>query len=242
MLPNLIVIGAQKCGTTSLHNYLGLHPEISMSQPKELNFFVEEHNWGRGLAWYEPHFEGTARVRGESSPSYTNYPEYRGVAERMAEIVPDARLIYVVGDPLKRIVSHYIHHRAGGGTRQAIDAELGDLRGSVFVAHSLYYAQLRRYLRVFPASSILVIPQEELLHDRLATLQRVFRFLGVSDAFSSPDFDLLHHPSAGKRADGRPIPVPKLEGRLRHRLIERLKPDVDRLRAHTGLAFESWPV
>ena len=61
-LPNLIVIGAQKCGTSGLHYYLSLHPEISMSRPKELNFFIEERNWPRGVDWYRRHFDA-ARAR-----------------------------------------------------------------------------------------------------------------------------------------------------------------------------------
>jgi hypothetical protein len=242
MLPNLIVIGAQKCGTTSLHHYLGLHPDVSMSHPKELDFFVAEHNWSRGLAWYERHFQDQAPVRGESSPSYTNYPEYRGVPERMARTVPDTQLVYVVGDPLKRIVSHYVHHYAAGGTRRGIEAELGDLRDSVFVAHSLYHMQLRRYLRVIPGPRVLVVAQEDLRHSRQATLRRVFRFLGVSESVCDPGFERLHHPSADKRADGRPVPIPEVSGALRRRLVERLKPDADRLREQTGLAFPTWPV
>jgi hypothetical protein len=242
MLPNLICIGAQKCGTTSLHEYLDLHPEISMSQPKELDFFVAEHNWGRGMEWYEGHFADGGAIRGESSPSYTNYPEYRGVPERMAEVVPEVKLVYLVGDPLKRIVSHYVHHYAVGGTRRSIEAELGDLRNSVFVAHSLYHAQLRRYLRVFPESRILVVSQEDLLHERATALRRLFGFLGVTPEFTSPGFDRVHHTSDTKTADGGPIPTPRLEGALRRRLVERLKPDADRLREHTGMAFERWEV
>src|SRR6187399_2211355 len=61
-LPNLIVIGAQKCGTSGLHYYLSLHPEIWMSRPKELNFFLEERNWPRGVDWYRDHFDPDARV------------------------------------------------------------------------------------------------------------------------------------------------------------------------------------
>ena len=72
MLPNLIIIGAMKCGTSALHRYLGLHPEISMSDEKELNFFIEGMNWEKGLAWYESMFTGKAKVHGESSPDYTN--------------------------------------------------------------------------------------------------------------------------------------------------------------------------
>jgi hypothetical protein len=70
-LPNLLILGAQKCGTSGLHYYLGLHPEVSMSKPKELNFFIEERNWTRGTDWYKRHFDASATVRGESSPNNT---------------------------------------------------------------------------------------------------------------------------------------------------------------------------
>ena len=64
-LPNLIVIGAQKCGTTSLHYYLGVHPDIFMSREKELRYFVEEFNWGKGIDWYRSHFGANASILGE---------------------------------------------------------------------------------------------------------------------------------------------------------------------------------
>src|ERR671915_243608 len=78
-LPNLVIIGAQKCGTSVLHYYLGLHPEVSMSKPKELNFFIEERNWPRGVEWYRGHFDPEARVRGEASPNYSAFPQHDGV-------------------------------------------------------------------------------------------------------------------------------------------------------------------
>ena len=82
-LPNLIIIGGLKCGTTSIHHYLGLHPEINMSKPKELNFFVTELNWDLGLDWYRGRFDDRFEVRGESSPHYTNLPYFTGVPERI---------------------------------------------------------------------------------------------------------------------------------------------------------------
>src|ERR1700694_4198191 len=90
MLPNLIVIGGAKCGTSSLHYYLRLHPEIFMSRQKELNFFIEEMNWSEGLHWYEAQFQNGAQyaIRGESSPQYTRYPIFRGVPERMHQVIP----------------------------------------------------------------------------------------------------------------------------------------------------------
>ena len=80
------MIGGLKCGTTSLHHYLNLHPEVGMSRPKELNFFVAELNWELGADWYRSHFPADAAVRGETSPHYTNRPRFEGVAERMREM------------------------------------------------------------------------------------------------------------------------------------------------------------
>src|SRR5438093_10024477 len=97
-LPNLVVIGAQKCGTSGLHYYLSLHPEISMSRPKELNFFIAERNWPRGVEWYRRHFDPRAQVRGESSPNYTAFPQHTGVVERLHELLPEPRLVYLIRD------------------------------------------------------------------------------------------------------------------------------------------------
>src|SRR5438105_12315470 len=79
-----------------------------MSRQKELDFFVPEKNRGRSLAWYESQF-AEAPVRGENSPSYTIHPFRPGVPERIRAVVPDVRLIYLVRDPIERIVSHYLH-------------------------------------------------------------------------------------------------------------------------------------
>ncbi|MCG8468872.1 MAG: hypothetical protein MJB57_11825 [Gemmatimonadetes bacterium] len=111
-LPNLVVVGAQKCGTSALHYYLDLHPAIAMSRPKELNYFIEDRNWSRGPEWYVKRFDGRAPVRGETSPNYTAHPTFDGVPERMAASIPDARLIYIVRDPIERIRAHWIHNYA----------------------------------------------------------------------------------------------------------------------------------
>jgi hypothetical protein len=97
MLPNLIVIGAQKSGTSSFYHYLTFHPEIFMSSHKELNFFCKELTWEKGMRWYKSHFQDkTRKIRGEVSPTYTQYPLYKGVPERMHSILPDAKLIYLI--------------------------------------------------------------------------------------------------------------------------------------------------
>jgi Sulfotransferase domain len=188
-LPNLVVIGGLKCGTTSLHHYLNLHPEIAMSRPKELNFFVEELNWPLGPDWYSAHFDPAVAVRGESSPHYTNRPSFGGVAQRMREVLGDgARLFYVVRDPIDRMLSHYLHN-AGGGYDDRSMADAFSDPSSSYVARSRYFFQLEPYLDAFGPDRIEIIGREELKADRPATMRRAFDFLGVDAAFTSEQFE-----------------------------------------------------
>lgn len=112
-LPNLIVIGAMKCATTSLHWYLDLHPQVAMSRPKQVNLFVTQQELRAGdIEGYCSRFPADVPVRGESSPSYTKKRKYPGVPERISRFLPDARLVYIIRDPIERIISHYAHEWA----------------------------------------------------------------------------------------------------------------------------------
>src|SRR5215471_20286063 len=106
-LPTFVVIGAMKAGTVSLRHYLDEHPSVFLGRGGmfgEPNFFIAEHNWPRGRGWYESLFDGAGRAAaiGECSPSYSMTHVYRGVPERMAQVVPEARLVYVVRDTARR--------------------------------------------------------------------------------------------------------------------------------------------
>ncbi len=213
-LPNLIVIGAMKCGTSSLHYYLDLHPEVQMSRPKELNFFLAEEgfdpqpfvsdprqlprlgrpNWSRGLDWYAGHFSSEAPVRGETSVAYT-YPWYRDVAARIARVVPDAKLIFVVRDPVERMISHYLQF--SGRESRSLDEALGDLRSPYF-ALSRYASALQPFLDRFPRSRIHLARQEELLHKRRQAMRDIFGFLRVDDSFWSERMQRVRNLSAGQ--------------------------------------------
>jgi hypothetical protein len=191
VLPNVLIVGAAKCGTTSLHEYLDRHPEAAMSREKELDFFVEEKNWSRGVEWYEQQFED-APVRGESSPSYTVFPRYRGVPERIRRVVSDAKLIYLVRDPIERIVSHFAHRQVvRPGALEDAFSDAGRREG--LVAPSRYWLQLQQYLEWFPAEQILVVDSDELRTRRDETLERVFAFVGIDPAFRSPEFTATHN-------------------------------------------------
>jgi hypothetical protein len=236
VLPNLVVIGGLKCGTTSLHHYLNLHPEIQMSRPKELNFFVEELNWQLGSEWYTGHFQPAARIRGESSPHYTNRPRFDGVAERMRSVLPsDARLIYMVRDPIDRMLSHYLHNVGGGYEARPPEEALAEER-SAYVDRSRYAFQLEPYLEAFGPERIEVVSREELLSDRGATIRRVFAFLGVDPEFTSEQFEREWETGGGKggqrfRVLDRAVRLPGLRGLDRNfdRLPERLRWAVERV-------------
>jgi hypothetical protein len=234
-LPNLIVIGGLKCGTTSLHHYLTLHPEIAMSRPKELNFFVAELNWELGRNWYASHFDPAARVRGETSPHYTNRPRFEGVAERMRSIVPEARIVYMVRDPLDRMLSHYLHNLGGGYDDRPLAEALADDR-SAYWQRSRYAYQLEPYLEAYGPDQIAVVAREELLRERAATMRLVYAFAGVDPAFSSPEFEREWETGAAKGSGGfrlmdRAVRLPGLRALDRNfdRLPERLRWLVERL-------------
>jgi hypothetical protein len=235
-LPNLIVIGGLKCGTTSLHHYLNLHPEIAMSRPKELNFFVAELNWDLGVDWYRSHFDPGAQVRGETSPHYTNRPRFEGVPERMRETLGDeARVVYMVRHPADRLLSHYLHNVGGGYEERELADAVADPQ-SAYVQRGLYAFQLEPYLEAFGADRVLVIGREELAGERDATVRRVFESAGVDPGFTSPEFDRQWETGSGKSSGGyrlmdRAVRLPGLRVLDRNfdRLPERMRWLVERL-------------
>lgn len=181
-LPNLVLIGAAKCGTTSLHAYLDTHPEIAMARLKELRFF-QDPDCADWLPWYREQFDPTAKVAGESSTMYTRSPALPGVAERMASLVPDARLVYMVRDPVERAVASYLEERFQLLDPRPLDEAFADLDDpyNPYVAASRYAEQLRLFLEWFPQEQVVVLPLDDLNRDPAATMARLFRFLAVDD-------------------------------------------------------------
>jgi hypothetical protein len=197
-LPTFFIIGAPKAGTTSLHFYLEQHPQIQMSSVKEPHFFAGPEDgipyaMGRvdSQEKYEKLFDEAVAVRGEASPTYSVHPRRRGVPERIKALVPEARFIYMVRDPVARTVSHYQHRVALEGEQRSLSQALGDLADPYcpYTCPSRYAAQLEEYLEHFPRERVLVLDQDELLKDRKATLRRIFGFLGVEESFDRARFE-----------------------------------------------------
>jgi hypothetical protein len=188
MLPTFLVIGAQKSGSTALHAYLRRHPDVAMSNPKELKFFVERFNWNLGVAWYEEQFAPAAArpvppiAVGETSPDYARCTIHPGVPERIASVIPDVRLIYIVRHPLERIRSAYQHAIAHGAESRPIDEAVQ--RSPHYVDDTRYAMQVDRFLEVFDREQLLLVGNRALRDDRRATLRQVGAFIGVDpDAF-----------------------------------------------------------
>lgn len=203
MLPNFLIIGAAKAGTTSLYQYVRGHPQAFMPDRKELSFFCAEFNWSRGLDWYQSHFEGAgpALAIGEASPRYTVHPLYQGVPARIAAVMPDVRLVYLVRDPIMRMQSQYLDNVIHGLEKHPVEEALTD--NLFYLTSSRYALQLEQYLEHFPRNQILVLRSEDLRSERELTLSRVFDFLQIDPSWRSALFEMEFLSTTGRRVPRR---------------------------------------
>ena len=180
MLPNFVIVGAPKCGTSSLAAWLRDHPDVYVVPEKELFYFTSE--WERGQAWYEQCFaaKGEAAV-GEATPTYLH--EHRA-HERLASVVPEAKLIAMVRNPVDRAYSHYWHWRERKGEeREFEDAIASELDGGddVCLTPGRYAEHLAALEQHFPPERLHVIVFDDLASDPHGVYREACRFLGVDD-------------------------------------------------------------
>lgn len=185
-LPTFLVIGAMKAGTTSLHQYLAAHPDIFMTTPKEPRYFADGPgaNFDQGLDWYRSLFAPGAhhKVRGESSTHYTKAPKWSGVPERIAKVIPDVRMVYLLRDPIDRIRSMYAFLVFRDNEQRSFEQVA--IEDSRYVDWSLYAYQLELYLEHFDRSQILVLWSDDLRHRRDHTVGRILSFIGLDPDIS----------------------------------------------------------
>ncbi|MBK8815983.1 MAG: sulfotransferase [Methylococcaceae bacterium] len=196
-MPNLFVVGAMKAATTSLHNYLALHPDIFMTRDpwKEPGFFVKELNWNKGWDWYSNLFSEaeTQKFRGESSTDYTKSPHYAGVPERIHAACPDAKIIYIMRDPIERAISQYwweVEFSAEGRNMPQ-----GILENPWIMNASHYALQITPYLELFGEDNVFTLTTEALVKEPKQTLIDLFTWLGVSAEIELPEQFDVHNKS-----------------------------------------------
>jgi hypothetical protein len=212
MLPNFIVVGAAKAGTTALYWYLSEHPAVYMSPVKETNFFAYGLDAGgrllygdpdvhrfpiKSLPEYERLFESVngATAIGEASPIYLECPQ---AAARIRTLIPSARIVCSLRQPVERAYSDYLMYLRRRGRRFDPARELTATAAwarpdSRWMQVSRYHQQLTRYFETFPREQIHVQLIDDFRPSPVGAVQEVYRFVGVDPAFM-PDFDTPHAP------------------------------------------------
>ncbi len=183
-LPDFIIIGAMKSGTTSLFQLLERHPKLFMCTPKEPQYFSRDPVYARGEAWYRSLYAGARedQLCGEASTCYTRWPHFGDAAGRIVQAVPDVRMIYLMRHPVDRSYSHYGHlvqesrmkRRGPVGTLEEALEEIGEI-----IDASLYLFQMEQYLKHFSREQFLLLTLDDMKKDPAATLEQVQTFLGL---------------------------------------------------------------
>lgn len=209
-MPDFLIIGAQKCGTTSLYEYLTQHPQIVSATRKEVHFF--DLNYALGLEWYKSKLGEVDQLNsicGEASPYYIFHPQ---VPQRVYQHFPQVKLIVLLRNPVDRAISHYYHelNRLKAETlpiEEAIDREPKRLQGELekletdpnyysynhqhytYLSRGLYLEQLQRWMALFPREQFLILSSEEFWEKPDRTLAEVLNFLQL------PSLQLDAYPS-----------------------------------------------
>ena len=259
LLPDYMIIGAQRCGTTSLYHYLKQHPCVGPALLKEVHFF--DINFSKGIAWYRAHFPSFLYkflikqiskqnfVTGEASPCYLFHPH---APKRVRKILPRVKLIILLRNPVDRAYSHY-HHESRKGREalsfeDAIEGEEERLRGELdkmladdnyfsfnrqhyaYLSRGVYIDQLKTWMSLFPKDQFLIIKSEDFYEDPPRIYKQVLKFLNL------PDWELKEYSKYNYAH------YSKIDVTTRKRLIDYFKPHNQRLYEYLGVNFdwESW--
>ena len=250
-LPSFLIIGFGKCGTTYLYERLQQHPNIYPSLRKEVNYFIFRYD--ESVDWYRAHFASACGhsgnglvVTGEASPGYVLNP---GAPRRIAELLPEVKLVVLVRDPVERAYSQYQHQRRLGVEdlptfEAALDAEADRLRGKKerllsdpdyreeyswytrsYRTQGIYADYLEPWLELYRRDQLLIIPSGTLYRDASSTLQAITSFLGLPGW--KPEIPERH----------RSFSYPAMNPDTRARLKEFYAPHNERLFAMLGVNY-----
>ena len=262
------IIGAMKAGTTSLYKYLAGHPQLYASPRTEPRVFRDPADPASLRTAFLDLFAGHGNEPWcfEGSTAYTKYPRFPGVPQRLRSVVPDARFVYLVRNPVERTWSQYVHNLAHGRETRPFARAL--VTSPQYLDISRYHLQLQQYCEVFPRDRILVQVFEDMVRDPLATVRAVCGFLGIDTSYTPPTRAAYNRSSEKRaaprplrmiktlgvdemvpwrvrqwlRAAGAPLPDKKmgLTPELRAMVIEALRPDTEAFFQLYGRRVEAW--
>ena len=256
LLPDFLIIGAQKGGTTSLYRYLQQHPYFASALRKEIHYF--DVNFAQGVDWYRSHFKSVLYkqyikqihrqeiVTGEASPYYLFHPH---APQRVFDLIPQVKLIVMLRNPVDRAYSQYNHQVKRGfetlSFEEAIKAEPQRLQGEQeqiladvnydsfnhpnysYLARGIYVDQLQLWMSIFPQEQFLIIDSREFFRDTEKVFQKVLNFLDL------PEWELTKYSTFNRRkSDVKMLPS------TRDSLINYFTPHNQRLSEFLGMEFD----
>lgn len=180
-LPNFLIIGAAKSGTTTLYEYLKEYTPLYLSPTKEPCFFARDPIYSQGLEWYRSLFKDAkpGQICGEASTDYTKCTEYPEAAKRIFNTIPSVKMIYIMRHPTERAYAHYRHmkYRNNPKVKSTFEKEIKEK--SICLDASNYLIQIDKYLNFFPRESFLFLLMEDLIQEPEKTLNEILSFLNV---------------------------------------------------------------
>ena len=259
LLPDFLIIGTQRGGTTSLFHYLEAHPSVTAAVNKDLHFF--DRKYRKGLAWYRGHFptgieryaartiHSSALLTGEASPSYLFHPH---APRRVKQALPNAKLIVMLRDPVSRAYSQYHHAVELGHETLSFEDAIGNeeertagelekilrderyyseaFKHRSYLSKGMYVEQLQAWMSLFPAEQFLVLKSEDFYADPATAFKQVLTFLNL------PPIELELEKQVFKPYNNN-IYFSRLDVATRNRLIEFFRPHNARLYDFLGVDF-----
>jgi len=262
---NFLIIGSAKSATTSLSNALALHPDVCFSQPKEPQFFSNK-NWRTQLNHYHSLFKTDARLYGEGSTNYTKHPSFNTtIYNDIFEYNPKMKLIYIMRNPIDRIISHYTHtFNRGYELNSNIDNAVRTQNHYIDV--SKYAMQIEPYINQFGKDNVLLLFFEDFINNPQQVLNTTYSFLNLKPQFveknvldSNKSFNrrVLHYKYDNPKTiwdklkktiliiknyfnkdfiDAKPL----LQDSTKQYIIDHVKDDITRIESLTGRDLKHW--
>jgi len=270
MLPNFLVIGAPRSGTSWIHQNLRQHPQVFIPKTKELHYF--DRHYERSIEYYESLFMDWAgqEAVGELTPGYLSgvYSPNRNIPELIRRHLPNVKLIAVLRNPVERAYSHYWHNVSQDARNLGLSFEDKLQQRPQILQEGFYFEHLARYLSLFPRRQMLILLYDDLTEDPFSFLRQIYEFLGVDPHFRSGVESLNRNAAQGKghlarsrlllhigrafaktgfiRASERLRransvgPLPPMKPETRQKLVELYRPKNAQLSAMIGRDLSLW--
>ena len=188
---DFMILGAMKSETTTLSQILSNHPDVCFCQIKEPHYFSKTPDWKKNIEDYKALYNPSSnQICGEASTTYTFYPRFnKDIWQSLYSFNPKLKFIYIMREPVDRIVSQYMHDYLRGRTKESLEEVV--LNQSLYIHITRYFIQIKPFIELFGREKVLLLTFEEFIANKTITLNKIANFLGI-DASKYPNFDDVH--------------------------------------------------